>query len=253
MRNSITIIQPLWKRSLQRTMLERCRTMENHQRNQRWYIPHHGVYHSRKPDKIRVVFDCSAKHGGTLLNDQLISGPDLTNSLISVLTRFRQEPVAFMADIEPMFYQVRVPEDQRDLLRFMWWPNGDITQDLQEYQMNVHLFRAVSSPSCANFCLKKAAEDCINEVGIDTADVLKKNFYVDDCLRSDKTEDLATERIEGVRHVCYRGGFHLTKFTSNQRNVLNSIPEKERSKNTRTVDLNHSQLPIERALWALNG
>ena len=198
--------------------------------NQRWYIPHHGVYHSRKPDKIRVVFDCSAKHGGTSLNDQLIPGPDLTNSLIGVLTRFRQEPVAFMADIEAMFYQVRVPEAQRDLLRFLWWPDGDIAQDLQKYQMNVHLFGAVSSPSCANFCLKKAAEDCINEVGIDTANGLKKNFYVDDCLRSEKTEDLAIERIEGVRRVCHRGGFHLTKFTYNRRNVLNSIPEKERSK-----------------------
>ena len=25
-----------------------------------WYIPHHGVYHPKKPDKIRVVVDCSA-------------------------------------------------------------------------------------------------------------------------------------------------------------------------------------------------
>ena len=25
-----------------------------------WYLPHHGIYHSKKPDKIRVVFDCSA-------------------------------------------------------------------------------------------------------------------------------------------------------------------------------------------------
>ena len=96
----------------------------------------------------------------------------------------------------------------------MWWPNGDITQDLQEYQMNVHLFGAVLSPSCANFCLKKATEDCINEVGIGTTNVLKKIFYVDDCLRSAKTEDLAIERIQGVRRVCYHGGFHLTKFTS---------------------------------------
>ena len=24
-----------------------------------WYLPHHGVYHPRKPDKIRVVFECS--------------------------------------------------------------------------------------------------------------------------------------------------------------------------------------------------
>ena len=56
-----------------------------------------------------------------------------------------------MADIEAMFYQVRVPEAQRDLLRFMWWPNGDITQDLQEYQMYVHLFGVVSSPSLRRF------------------------------------------------------------------------------------------------------
>lgn len=24
-----------------------------------WYIPHHGVYHPKKPNKIRVVFDLS--------------------------------------------------------------------------------------------------------------------------------------------------------------------------------------------------
>ena len=29
-----------------------------------WYFPHHGVYHSSKPEKIRVVFNCSAKFNG---------------------------------------------------------------------------------------------------------------------------------------------------------------------------------------------
>lgn len=37
-----------------------------------WYIPHQGVYHPRKPEKIRVVFDCSAKYEGTILNDHLL-------------------------------------------------------------------------------------------------------------------------------------------------------------------------------------
>lgn len=32
-----------------------------------WYIPHHGVYHSKKK-KIRVVFDCSASFRGASLN-----------------------------------------------------------------------------------------------------------------------------------------------------------------------------------------
>ena len=88
-----------------------------------WYIPHHGVYHAKKPNKIRVVFDCSAKFGGTSLNDKLLQGPDLTNRLVGVLTRFREEPIAFMGDIDAMFHQVRVPEGQRDFLRFLWWPN----------------------------------------------------------------------------------------------------------------------------------
>jgi len=65
-----------------------------------WYVRHHGVYHPKKPGKIRVVFDCSSKYNGKSLNDQLLSGPDLTNSLVAVLTRFRQDRIAITADVE---------------------------------------------------------------------------------------------------------------------------------------------------------
>ncbi len=58
--------------------------------NPAWYIPHHGVYHPQKPGQIRVFFDCSAKFHGTSLNEHLLSGPGLTNTLIGVLCRFRK-------------------------------------------------------------------------------------------------------------------------------------------------------------------
>ena len=86
-----------------------------------WYLPHHGVYHPCKPGKIRVVFDCSAEFHGTSLNKELLPGPDLTNQLVGVLTRFRTEEVAFMADIEAMFHQVHIPEKERSFLRYLWW------------------------------------------------------------------------------------------------------------------------------------
>ena len=57
-----------------------------------------------------MVFDCSARFGGTSLNDKLLQGLDLTNRLVGVLTRFREEPIAFMGDIDAMFHHVRVPE-----------------------------------------------------------------------------------------------------------------------------------------------
>lgn len=85
-----------------------------------WYIPHHGVYHPKKPNKIRVVFDCAAEYKNESLNKHLLQGPDLTNNLTGVLCRFRQEPVAFTCDIEGMFHQVKVNAEHRDLLRFLW-------------------------------------------------------------------------------------------------------------------------------------
>ena len=81
-----------------------------------WFIPHHGIYHHKKPDKICVVFNCSAQFHGTSLNNELFQGPDLTNSLVGVLIRFRQDPVAVMGDVQSMFHQVHIPEEDRDLL-----------------------------------------------------------------------------------------------------------------------------------------
>ena len=56
-----------------------------------WYFPHHGVYHPSKPGKICVVFDSNTEFQGTTINKELLSGPDLTNHIIGVLTRFRQD------------------------------------------------------------------------------------------------------------------------------------------------------------------
>jgi len=141
-----------------------------------WYLPHHPVFHPQKPGKVRVVFDCSARYKGTSLNDQLLQGPDLTNSLTGVLTRFRQEPVALMSDIEAMFHQVHVLPKDCDALKFLWWSDGDIDRFPEEYQMMVHLFGGASSPSCANFALQKTAID--NAADFDTTTVKTKPLVV---------------------------------------------------------------------------
>ena len=54
----------------------------------KWYLPHHPVVNPNKPNKVRVVFDCAARYSNISLNDNLMRGPDLMNSLIGVLTRF---------------------------------------------------------------------------------------------------------------------------------------------------------------------
>ncbi len=72
-----------------------------------WYIPHHGVFYPKK-ESLCVVFDCSAAYQGVSLNTELIPSPNLTNTLIGVLVRFRLGKIAIMADVEKMFHQVKV-------------------------------------------------------------------------------------------------------------------------------------------------
>ena len=78
-------------------------------------------------------FDCASKFQNTSLNQRILQGPDLSNSLTGVLTRFRVESTAIMADIEKMFYQVHVPTEDAKYLRFLWWPGGDMEKAPEEF------------------------------------------------------------------------------------------------------------------------
>ena len=213
-----------------------------------WYIPHHGVYHPQKPGKIRIVFDCSTNFMGHSLNKYLLQGPDLTNSLVGVLCRFRQEAIAFMCDLEAMFHQFKVTEEDRDYLRFYWWENGDTTRNPVQYRMTVHLFGAASSPGCSNFGLKKAATDNEGKFGSGTANFIRNNFYVDDGLKSVASVSEATSLIKNTKSICARGGMRLHKFISNSKEVIVKIAPEDRAKGVKDLDLHSGILPIERAL-----
>ena len=161
------------------------------------------------------MFDCSAQFQGESLNNHVLQGPDLTNNLTGVLCRFHREPVAVMCDMEAMFYQVKVPIQYRDYLRFPWWQDGDMSKEPEEYRMTVHLFGPASSPGCSNFALKSAADDNENSLGTAAAEFLRQDFYVDDGLKSVPTAEEAVQLVHDVKEMCSHGGFNLHKFTSN--------------------------------------
>ena len=93
---------------------------------------HHRVYHQNTLGKIRVIFDCSAQYHSSL-NNELLQGQDLTNSLVGVLICFRQDPVAVMYDVQSMFHQAPVPESDCDLLQVLWCLNGNLVQEFHDF------------------------------------------------------------------------------------------------------------------------
>ena len=116
-----------------------------------WYLPHHAVKHPRK-GKVHVVFDCAAKTKGLLLNDVLLQGPGLANSLVGVLPRFQMEPVALVSDVASIFHQIR-----RITMRciFFGGPVGTWTQNppitrcsfICSVQLHLRASKLLSTPS----------------------------------------------------------------------------------------------------------
>ncbi|KAL9985156.1 hypothetical protein ACROYT_G007526 [Oculina patagonica] len=87
-----------------------------------FYLPHHAIIREDKQTtKTRVVFDASAKDSnGVSLNSCLEPGPALQPDLVGILLRFRKNVVGIMGDIEKMFLQIRLKEEDRDSHRYLW-------------------------------------------------------------------------------------------------------------------------------------
>lgn len=123
-----------------------------------------------------------------------------------------------------------------------------MTKPVTEFRMTVHLFGAVSSPSCASFALRKTADDNQSDFPVEVIQTIKENFYVDDCLKSLASEGEAALMLKDLTVLCQRGGFILTKWISNNRTILQELPEKHRAKDLKELNLDRDNLPVGRAL-----
>nr|XP_055047823.1 uncharacterized protein LOC129433267 [Misgurnus anguillicaudatus] len=208
-----------------------------------WFIPHHLVHHN---SKARVVFNCSYQYQQVSLNDQLLPGPTLGPSLLGVLLRFRQYPVAISGDIRAMFHQVRLlPEDQ-PLLRFLW-RNLERERSPDIYEWRVLPFGTTCSPCCAIYALQ---HHVINhhETNEEVADSVLHSFYVDNCLQSFPTIDQAKQLVDKMRQLLSNGGFEIRQWASNCPEVIEHLPTEARSESCELWLSAHKTDPQESTL-----
>ena len=91
------------------------------QQGKAFYIPQKAiVQETAENTKIRIDYDVSAwaNEKAPSLNNCLETGPTLQNKLWSVLIRNQFQPEALAGDLKQAFLQVRIPEKDRDMMRF---------------------------------------------------------------------------------------------------------------------------------------
>lgn len=185
-----------------------------------YFLPHFPVYHPEKPGKVRVVNDCKAEFDGVSINNMCLSGPDLLNKLINVLLRFRLHEHAWAADVSAMYFQVRIPKDQRDLLRFFW---VDEHENVIEYRMVGHVMGGIWSSASSTFAIRQAAKNNASHPKI--INVIENSLYVDDALHSEEKKVDAELTAYGCYNDLKINHFNFCKFVSTHPDILRRVPE----------------------------
>ncbi len=211
-----------------------------------WYLPHFMVIHPAKPEKPRLVFDAAARHRGVCLNDVLHSGPVMLVNLHELLIQFRENPFGVSMDIEKMFLQIRVREQDQPVFRFLWRRPGSKGPPIA-YQMLVVVFGAASSPTTSAFVLHRTVDD--NPMYSDVGERVKTNFYVDNYLDSFDSAEEASSTCKRLKELLALGGFNLGQLSASSREVVKSFPRRDLAKPDLNVDLD--DLPVERTLGIL--
>jgi len=198
-----------------------------------YYIPHHFVLKKDSTStKFRVVFDASAKTStGVSLNDTMLVGPTIQDSLMNIVIRFRLHKVAFIADIRKMYRQILVDPQQTDLQRIVW--RNHPTDEIKHYRLLTVTYGTASAPYLATATLKQLAQNKSEEIPLGAL-IVQRDFYVDDLMSGCPSVSQAICAQSQLQELCSAGHFSLLKWSSNSQELLQHIP----------IELQETKVPI---------
>lgn len=208
------IIQQQFQSYIEKGYLRELTLQELQEPNpRRWYLPVFSIRNPNKPKKVRLVWDAAAVSGGMSLNGALLTGLDLTTSMLSILLRFRERKIAYTADIEEMFHRIKIREEDQQS-QCCLWRDCNSTAAPRVFAMTVMTFGATCSPYQSQYVKNYNAQTFIGEFPRAVNSIIE-NHYVDDVLQSVDTLDEAIQLAEETKAIHGYAGMNLRNFVSN--------------------------------------
>lgn len=205
------------------------------------YIHHHEVL---KPGSsstpVRIVFNSSATYMGQKLNDFWAKGPDVLNSLMGVLFRFRRDNVAMAGDISKMYHAVKLSKMDEHTHRFVW-RDLDTNRPPDQYALTTVTFGDRPSGTIATLALRHTVERFGRNFP-EVQEMIVNNTYVDDILYSTDTLENAFNLIRDTEKILSEGNFRIKHWIVSGRcessyvNVIKSDKEKVLGLNWNPID-----------------
>ncbi|KAF2901852.1 hypothetical protein ILUMI_04338, partial [Ignelater luminosus] len=167
------------------------------------------------------VFDgsCPSSNGVPVNNLQLV-GATLQPDLIEILLRFRQNKVAFSADIQKIYRQILVNPNDRKFQRILW--RNSPNEELETFALNTVTYGTASVPHLATRCLVQIANDHSKEY-LEASQVIKTDCYINDILSTTDSIERAVKLCSEIITMLKDAHFHLHKCVSNEPSLLKAL------------------------------
>ncbi|XP_050066069.1 uncharacterized protein LOC126555151 [Aphis gossypii] len=193
-----------------------------------YYLPHHPVLKlSSLTTKTRVVFDGSARTtSGLSLNDVLMRGPTVQEDIFSILTRFRKHQYVITADIEKMFRQIMVAEEDCHLQRVLWRANP--SEEIRTYNLLTVTYGTTPASFMATQCLVTLAQEYKNK-NRKVAQVIDRDFYMDDLMTGCDTVEECMQLQKDITVVLESAKLPLRKWCSNSPTIIATISDNQKN------------------------
>lgn len=133
--------------------------------------------------------------------------------------RFREHRFAIAADISKMYRQVRVIPEQCTLQRILWRFAPE--QEIQTYELQTVTYGEECSAFLAIRSLHQAAISMQHQFP-ETAEIIKRDFYVDDLLSGANDIKNLLRIKEEITEILRLAKFKLHKWKSNHSSIIQS-------------------------------
>ena len=173
------------------------------------YLPHFFVLKDSETTPLRIVF--AANTGQVSLNDCLYTGPCFLNNLVELLIRFRFPKYVFVANIQRAFLNIKLKEEDRPFVCFLWYKDNDPSKEICIYTYNTIVFGHTSSPMTLGAVLLEHLQKYNDSVVVD----LPLKLYVHNLLSGVQTEAEATAYFHKAREIMQEGHLLLRQLSTN--------------------------------------
>lgn len=188
----------------------------------------------RDTTKLRVVYDGSATTPTRKesFNDLLFTGPNYIPQIFDIITKFRMNPIGLVADIEKAFLMIAIAEEDRDMLRFLWFDDcNKPNPKFVEYRFCRLVFGLRPSPAILGATIEHHLE-LHKEHKPKAVETIKNCLYVDDFVAGAEDENQAFTIYKEAKDILLSGGFNLRKWNSNSKKLVEAINNEEEKLST---------------------